>query len=72
MTKDSRQVGTNKNPKPKLSKKSYDLEERISKFGEDIIEFAKKISKNPSPIYREGDWIVRKKSIAQPFLTREI
>lgn len=27
-------------------KKIYDLEERTAKFGEDIIEFAKKISKN--------------------------
>ena len=32
-----------KNPK-------YDLEERTAKFGEDIIEFAKRISKNPVTI----------------------
>lgn len=28
-------------------KKKYDLEERTAKFGEDIIEFAKKIPRNP-------------------------
>lgn len=28
-------------------KKRYDLEERTAKFGEEIIEFAKKIPKNP-------------------------
>lgn len=31
---------------PKVPNKKYDLEERTAKFGEDIIEFAKKISKN--------------------------
>jgi len=30
----------------KMSKKKYDLEERTAKFGEDIIEFAKKVPKN--------------------------
>ncbi|RKX72044.1 four helix bundle protein [candidate division TA06 bacterium] len=29
------------------NKKRFDLEERTAKFGEDIIEFAKKIPKNP-------------------------
>lgn len=29
-----------------MSKKIFDLEERTAKFGEDIIEFAKKIPKN--------------------------
>ncbi len=29
------------------NKKKFDLEERTAKFGEDIIEFAKKIPKNP-------------------------
>jgi len=32
-------------PNDKMSKK-YDLEERTGKFGEDVIEFAKKVSKN--------------------------
>ena len=30
----------------KMAKNKYDLEERTAKFGEDIIEFAKKIPKN--------------------------
>ena len=30
----------------KTAKKKYDLEERTAKFGEDIIEFAKKVLKN--------------------------
>jgi len=29
------------------SNKKFDLEERTAKFGENIIEFAKKISQNP-------------------------
>jgi len=29
------------------NKKIFDLEERTAKFGEDIIEFAKKIPQNP-------------------------
>jgi hypothetical protein len=29
---------------------NYDLEERTARFGEDIIEFAKKIPKNPVTI----------------------
>ena len=29
------------------NKKKFDLEERTAKFGEDIIEFAKKIPQNP-------------------------
>ena len=31
-------------------KNNYDLEERTAKFGEDIIKFAKKISRNPITI----------------------
>lgn len=31
---------------PKTPNKKYDLEERTARFGEDIIEFAKKIPKN--------------------------
>ncbi len=46
MTKDKFQI-SNKNPNTKLPKNKYDLEERTAKFGEDIIEFAKKIPRNP-------------------------
>lgn len=33
-------------PNDKRTKKNYDLEDRTGKFGEDIIEFAKKIPRN--------------------------
>lgn len=33
-----------------MSKKKYDLEDRTGKFGEDIIEFAKIVPKNPITI----------------------
>ena len=50
MTKSQDPMTNRKNNTDKSDKRIYDLEERTARFGENIIEFSKKIPQNPVTI----------------------